>query len=189
MQQNPAEALREIDQLRNRTNEALNHFSFPCMLFGALMVIGAVIGGLAGGIAAGIFWAVAGPLGGAATGMYYYRRESKLGAQTNPAPWIVTSLAIMVGCIVTGFGGANLGLPAVSALGPLLCIAAGYVAFGKIARSLSLSISAVFLAVAVVTMYLSGANSDQIAIAGSALYGTVTFVIGLMNRRNEVRVA
>ncbi len=187
MQQNPADLLREIEQLRSRTNQVLNHFSFPCMLFGALMVMGAVIGLMAGGDRAGIFWAVAGPLGGVATGLYYWRRESKLGVIDNPGPWIAMSLGIMVGCFATGFGGAALNLPVVSTLGPLLCISAGYLVFGRLAHSTALSVSAVALAIAVIGMWLTGAP-DAAGHIGSAMYGAVTFFIGLMHRRQEVQV-
>ncbi|HEX2180549.1 MAG TPA: hypothetical protein VHL54_13740 [Actinomycetota bacterium] len=187
MQQNPAEALREIDQVRNRTHNVLRHSSFPCMLFGALMLAGALISGLAGGLAGGIFWAVAGPVAGAATAIHYQRREHRLGVETNPMPWFATGLGVLIGCVVTGFGGAALELPAVSTLGPLLCIAAGYLVFGRVAGSLSLSISAVVLAAAVVALWLSGVDPDPLATTGNAAYGVVTFAIGLVNRRHEVR--
>jgi hypothetical protein len=185
MQQNPAETLREIDQLRGRTHKVLNHFSFPCILFGALMVISAAVGLVAGGLATGIFWMVAGPVGGAVTGLYYRRRERALGVETSPRAWIVTSVAILIGCMSAGFGGAALDLPMLSALGPLLCISAGYLVFGRLSNSTSLSVSAVVLAIVVVAMWLTGAG-EQVGSVGTALYGVVLFTIGLMNRRTEV---
>ncbi len=187
MQQNPAEALREIEQLRIHTHKILNHFSFPAMLFGALMVVDAIIGNFFGGFAAGMFWVVAGPLGGALTGLYYHRTEARLGAETNPVPWVATAFALMVGCFAAGFGGAALELPVVSTLGPLLCISAAYLVFGRLAGSTLLSVSAVILAFAVLGMWLFGAQ-EQTAMIGTGLYGAATFVIGLINRRNEVRV-
>jgi hypothetical protein len=188
MQQNPAEALREIEQLRSRTHRQINHFSFPLMLFGALMVVDAAIGMAFGGLAAGLFWVVAGPGGGAATGIYYHRRESKLGVETNPMPIIATAVAMMVGCFAAGFGGAALDLPVLSTLGPMFCISAGYLMFGRLVDSMSLQMSAVFLAIVVLLMWLFG-SPEQTAGIGTGLYGAVTFVIGLFNRRNEVKVA
>ena len=188
MQQNPAEALREIEQLRARTHKQLNHFSFPLMLFGALMVVDAAIGIAFGGLPAGLFWIVAGPAGGAATGIYYYRREMKLGVESNPTPIIATAVAMMIGCFAAGFGGAALELPVLSNLGPMFCISAGYLMFGRLVDSMSLSISAVCLAIVVLLMWLFG-SPEQTAGLGTGLYGAVTFVIGLLNRRHEVKVA
>ncbi|CAN5882789.1 hypothetical protein BH23ACT12_BH23ACT12_06650 [soil metagenome] len=143
MHQNPAEALRDIEQIRSRTQQQLNQFWFPLMLFGALAVISSIVGAVYGGFAAGMFWLVAGPLGGAATSFYCYKREARFGVETNPAPWIATSVGIMVGCFATAYGGAALELLILSTLGPLLTISAGYLVFGRLARSMAVSVSAV----------------------------------------------
>lgn len=188
MQQNPAETLRDIESIRIRTQQQLNHFWFPLMLFGALSIVSAVVGAAYGGPAVGMFWLVAGPLGGAATGLYYHKRESRLGVETNPVPWIATAAGIMVGCFATGFGGGALDMPALSTLGPLLSIAAGYLIFGRLARSMAISLSAAFLALAVLVMWLLG-TPEVTSQIGAALYGALTFVIGLVSRRREVNRA
>lgn len=187
MQQNPAEALREIEQLRSRTHRQINHFSFPLILFGALMVIDAAVGIAFGGRSAGLFWIVAGPAGGAATGFYYHRRESKLGVESNATPIIATAVVMMVGCFAAGFGGAALDLPVLSTLGPMFCISAGYLMFGRLVDSISLQMSAVVLAIAVLLMWLFG-SPEQTAMIGTGLYGAAILVIGLVNRRREVKV-
>ena len=187
MQQNPAEALLEIQRLQRHTNSILRHISFPCMLFGALMVLGTGIGMAFGGAANGMYWLLAGPTGAVFTGLYYHRRETKLGVTVNPVPWIGTSVALMAGCIATGFGGATLDVPVLSSLGPLLCISAGYLVFGRLAGSRLLQVSAAVLSMAVLAMWVMGAT-EQIWFAASGLYGAVTFIIGLLHRGQEVQV-
>lgn len=187
MSSEPAQTLQAVELVRSRTNEILHHFSFPCMVFGAAMVIGAVIGLIAGGAVAGRFWIIAGPAGGIATAVYYARRESRIGATSNAAPWVVTSLVIMAGCLGTGFGGAALNLPVLSMFGPLLFISGGYLVFGRLAQSPALSVSAAILTLTVLVAWLAGAN-EQTGHIVSGLYGVVTFGIGFLNRRNEVRV-
>lgn len=184
MQQNPAEALREIEQLRTRTQQQLDAFWFPLMLFGALTVISAIVGAVYGGVASGMFWLVAGPLGGAATGFHYYKRESRLGVESNPVPWIATAVGIMVGCFATGFAGGSLELPALSTLGPLLTISAGYLIFGRLAHSMTVSVAAVLLGLAVVVMWLAGLG-ERTAGYGAAVFGIVTFGIGVTSRRRD----
>ncbi len=188
MQQNPAEALRDIEHLRNRTQQQLNAFWFPLMLFGALSVVSSIVGALYGGFAGGIFWLVAGPLGGAATSFYYYKRESRLGVESNPFPWIATAVGVMVGCFATAFGGASLELPVLSTLGPLLTISAGYLIFGRLAHSPMVSVAAVLLGLTVVVMWLAGMG-DQTASYGTALFGVVTFGIGVASRRRDTGAA
>jgi len=185
MQQNPAETLRDIELIRTRTQQQLNHFWFPLMLFGGLSMVSAVVGAVYGGPAVGMFWLIFGPLGGAATGLYYHKRESRLGVETNPVPWIATAIGIMVGCFASGYGGGVLDLPVLSTLGPLLSIAAGYLIFGRLARSMAISVSAVVLAIAVLVMWLLG-TPEVTSQIGAALYGALTFFIGFVSRRREV---
>lgn len=184
MQQNPAEALREIEQLRNRTHQQLDAFWFPLMLFGALAVVSSFVGAVYGGFAAGMFWLVAGPLGGIATGFYYDKRESRLGVESNPVPWIATSVGVMVGCFVTGFAGGSLELPVLSTLGPLLTISVGYLVFGRLAHNMRVSVVAVLIGLAVVVMWLAGLG-ERTASYGAALFGIVTFGIGVASRRRD----
>ncbi|MGQ0680466.1 MAG: hypothetical protein ACT4OM_12570 [Actinomycetota bacterium] len=189
MSKDPAAMLGEIDRLSRRTNNLLNPIAMPSILFGTLMVISAGIGAFAGGQALGWFWMVAGPLGGTATAWYYHRREDRLGFQTNPLPWVATAVLVMVGCVAAGLGGEFLSNQALSALGPLLVISAGYSVFGRLGRSRPVQGSAVALGLAVLAMWALGVTSVSAASAVTAVYGFVILMIGAASRRSEENVA
>jgi len=85
------QTLHEIDGLRRNTRRALQSSWFPLVLFGALALVASPLCLIGDGRAAGVFWALAGPAGGVATGVHYARREATIGVSRPAAPYTQTA--------------------------------------------------------------------------------------------------
>jgi hypothetical protein len=179
-----AGTLQEIEALRNRTRSTLGDIWVPCVIFGALMMIGEMVDRLVGGAGAApaIFWALLGPVGGSLTASYYRRRDHRLGAERRMLPYVVTAVAMIVGTVGMVFLGTALGIEKLAAVGALMVVAAGYLVFARLSRSTMLSVTSVGLALAVLAMWAVGLGSSQIGFVGNELYGLALLVVGLLNR-------
>ena len=177
-----AQLVHEIEHLRRRTRASLHHVSFPCVMFGALMLASAAIVATAGGPSVGLFWMVAGPLGGVATGRHYQRRERRMGLEGPAWPGVAVGLGIMAGCFLTGGLGGALGLETLAAVGPLLVVSAGGLGFALLHRSVPAAVVAVALATLVVGLWAMGVGPRQLGPLGTALYGATLLGLGLAYR-------
>ena len=177
------QTLHELRRIRRETRAALDSLWFPLVVFGALTLVSSVVFTVAGPQAfGGLYWPVAGVAGGAVTAWYYSRREGSIGVGAAAAPHAATGAAILIGTLGLGWGGALLGLPIVSAAGPSLVVAAGFLAFAYLERSAALAGIAVGLATMTLTLVAVGLDASRLTAVGTATYGAAFLVTGLAHR-------
>jgi hypothetical protein len=181
------QTVQQVERLRRETHSTVHDLWFPCALFGSLMLLSAGILATAGGPAVGLYWAVAGPLGGIATGEYYRRRERRLGVEGPALAYILTGVAIMVGCFLTGGIGGATDRDMLAGAGTLLVISAGALVLGLLARTASMAVGAVVLAALVVAMWAAGVEPRVIGPLGTAVYGGAALAAGLAYRSSHRR--
>lgn len=174
--------LNDVERLRRRTRADLRATWFPLVLFGVLSMASAAVAWRFGPSALGLFWAMAAPVGSVATGVYYSRREHRMGLEAPVAPYVIVAGVIIVGAFVTGGLGGALGATAVSVFGPPLWISAGYLLFARLARSRGLAAVAVALATLTVATGVAKMQPDQAAWILSLAYGAAFLVTGLVFR-------
>lgn len=181
--QQAAQTLQQIAEIRRATRGKLKSLWFPLVLWGSLtlgslVAVAAFADGVPGA-GLGLYWAIAGPAGGVATGSYYQRREQRLGLQSAPTPYVLTGIGIFLGAFAAGAGGAALGSKMLSALGPLLVVSAGWLVFAWLDRSSVVAALALGLAAAAVAVWESGMQASDAALVGSLLYGGSFIAVGL----------
>ncbi len=179
--QDAHQTLQKIDGLRASTRERLHSSWFPNILWGTLVLIGGPIADLTGAWVA-LYWAVIAPLGGIATGLYYHRREERLGLRDNPWPWLAVAVALVVGAFIAG---AFLpGDP--QGTGPMLVAAAGVTSFGMLSHhraTIILGIVSIGVCMAVALLDPPIPNVLMALVLGG---GGV--LIGLRERQQESRL-
>jgi hypothetical protein len=89
--------------------------------------------------AVALYWAVAGPAGGIATGAYAYRRSLWVGVAPSPLPYFVTAVAILVGASLTG----ALSSGSTRTTAPYLVVAVGFLVFAWLDRHPVAAVAAV----------------------------------------------
>jgi hypothetical protein len=176
------DTMMEICRLRRRTRSDLQAFWFPLIVFGALSIGGAAVILASWGLAVALYWAVAGPAGGIATGHYYHQRGRNLGVETPPARYIAVAIAIMVGCFLTGALGGARGSDLTAAVGPSLCISVGYVAFAYLERSVSVAVIAIALGALACALVIGDMMPNRIAAILALVYGVTFLLTGLLFR-------
>lgn len=176
------ETLREVERLRHRTRTGLGAFWFPLVVFGALSLASAAVVSLDDGEALGVYWAIAGPLGAIATGVYYYRRERTVGVERPAAPYLVTAAGIIVGSFVVAGLASTLGSDAGAAATPSIVVSAGYLAFAWLERSPSLAAIAAALAALAIVLWAGRLGADSVATALALAYGATWVVTGAVYR-------
>jgi hypothetical protein len=102
-------------------------------LFGVLALVSVPVAEGWSWTAVAALWLVGAPLATLATALWYRSRAIEIGVSVNPRPYVITAVAILVGCTATGMAGR--GGP-VSYAGPLLVIGLGYLVFARLDRSL-----------------------------------------------------
>lgn len=174
-----AQTLDQVEKLRRDTRRTLQSFSFPMVLFGALTLLSAPLFLIGDGGAVALFWALAGPAGGVATGVHYARREQTLGLSRCATPYIVVAVGIMAGAFL---------LPALTS-GDLrdvvsnLAVAVGYLAFAVIERDGRIAgIAAVMAAVPLVLLALAPGLAGPVT---AAVTGLILTASGLAFRRTQ----
>lgn len=180
-----ADTLAEVALLQRRARTDLTSLWFPLTLFGALTLSGGVVALLAGAHALGSYWAVAGPLGGIATGVHSWRRERELGLEGPALPYVLTGAAILLGCFVTGGLGAASARYVVAAAGPPLVVAAGLLMFAWLERSRVLAVLASGLAAVCLGLVAAGLDAQAISVVAALVSGAGLLATGLLARRTE----
>ncbi|MDQ3610740.1 MAG: hypothetical protein M4D85_03860 [Actinomycetota bacterium] len=178
-----AQTLGEVERLRRQARGDLQAFWFPLVVFGGLTLASAGVVLLAGPAALGLYWACAGPVGGAATGWHYYRRERELGLQGPAVPYGVTAAGILLGCFVVAGAGSAAGSEAAVVVGPPLVISAGYLVFARLERSLTLAALAAGLGAVPIGLWAVSADAHRTVLVAALAYGAVFLVSGLAYRR------
>lgn len=145
-------ALREVDTVRRRTLSERRSTWFPLVLFGVLALGAAVACEVGDDRAVALYWAVAGPAGGIATGAYAYRRSLRVGVAASPLPYLVTAAAILVGASLTG----ALSTGSARTTAPYLVVALGFLVFAWLDRHPVAAVAAVVALVAAVAVVATG---------------------------------
>ena len=172
-------ALREVDDLRRRALSERRSTWFPLVLFGVLALGVAVACEADDDRAVALYWAVAGPAGGIATGAYAYRRSLRTGVAASPLPYLATAMAILVGASLAGALSSG---PA-RATAPYLVVALGYLVFAWLDRHPVAAVMAVVVLVAAVAVVATG-PAHGCAIL-SAIFGLAFAATGLALRKAE----
>lgn len=124
--------LASTEGARAQTRSVLSANWFPMILFGVLALVSVPVAEFWIWTAVAALWLVGAPLASLATALWYRSRAIEIGVSVNPWPYVITAVAIVVGCTVTGMAGR--GGP-VSYAGPLFVIGLGYLVFGRLDRS------------------------------------------------------
>jgi hypothetical protein len=141
----------QVEEQRRRARKSLGAYWFPLVVFGSIALVAAVTLELGAPPAILALWIVAGPVGIAATSVYYARRTHRIGLSAPPLPFIVTGLALGIGAALLGWLGRE---TALGYAGPMLVIGAGYLVFAWLQRSLAAGAFAVTVVLAAICFYL-----------------------------------
>jgi hypothetical protein len=168
--------LTAAEGARARTRSVLSTNWFPMILFGLLALVSVPVAEFWPGTAVAALWLVGAPLGTLATALWYRSRTIEIGVSVNPWPYVVTAVAIIVGCTATGIAGG--GGP-VSYAGPLFVIGLGYFAFGRLDRSL---LGAGFgAAMAIVAIMVVVVKPQHVYALTMLAFGAGSVLLGLWN--------
>lgn len=182
-QERAAELLGEVHGLRRRTRERLWSLWYSCVVFGVLSIMSAGVALTLPLPAMGVYWLVAVPVGMILIGRHQHRSGEKLGFELGAIPRVavIAVAVIVVGCGVTGALGGALGEDRLSAIGPSLCVSAGYLLFARMFRNAAVGVLAAILGLLAVLLgiYLTPANATA---ALAFLYGATFVVTGLRLR-------
>lgn len=178
-----AQALAELETIRDRTRAKLRDFWFPLTVFGALMLASVPLMAAFGGSALGPYWILAGPLGGMALNRYYRRKSLDLGLEGEFVPYAVIGIGIFLGCMLTGSLGGALGADVVAVAGPPLVISTGLLAFAWLDRSVGEAVVALVLAAFTLALVTSELDLERVSIVVTLAYGAVWFAAGLFYRK------
>ncbi len=177
--QEAVEVLRHLEDVQARTRRAVQAFWFPLVLFGALTLASVPVAFLDDGPAVAVFWAVAGPLGGAAVAWHYRRSERHVGAGRSGGLYVATAIGLL---------GAAFLLPAVTT-GDLqdvvsaFAVAAAYLVFAWLDRSAVLAVLAAMLAA--VPLVALAADLSRPGAVTAAITGAVTLAVGVAARHSS----
>lgn len=168
--------LTEAEGARARTRSVLSTNWFPMILFGLLALVSVPVAEFWPGTAVAALWLVGAPLGTLATALWYRSRTIEIGVSVNPWPYVVTAVAIIVGCTVTGMAGAG---GRISYAGPLFVIGLGYFAFGRLDRSL---LGAGFgAAMAIVAIIVFAVKPQHVYALTMLAFGAGSLLLGSWN--------
>ncbi len=175
--QDAIDVLRQVEAVERRTRSLMQAFWFPLVVFGALTLASAPVQWATSGAAIAVFWALAGPLGGAAVGWYYRSRELRVGLTVSPTPYIITAVGILAGTFALPMFTTGDLQEVVS----VFAVAAGYLVFAVLDRSRVLAGLAAFIAAVPVLVLQSG--TDEPGAITAAVIGAVVLATGLVSRR------
>src|ERR1700682_5621990 len=176
-EQSQAETLlTAAEGARARTRSVLTANWFPMILFGALALVSVPVAELWSWTAVAALWLVGGPLASLATALWYRSRACEIGVSVNPWPYVVTAVAIVVGCTATGMAGRG---GTVSYAGPLFVIGVGYLIFGRLDRNLiGAGLGAAMATGAIIVFTLKPQHAYALTMLS---FGAGSMLLGLWN--------
>ena len=180
-----AGTLEHVRVVQRRARQSLSSFWFPLLVFGGLTLGSLVVIVLANGPAMGVYWALAGTVGGIATGRHYRQRERELGLELPPAPYVAVGAGIVVGCLFAGAVAGALEAERAAALGPSLVVAVGYAIFAWLDRSVVLEAVSGLLGALTLVVALANLGATPTAFVLALAYGIVGVAGGLYFRAVE----
>jgi hypothetical protein len=168
--------LTAAEGARARTRSVLSANWFPMILFGLLAIVSVPVAEFWSWTAVAALWLVGAPLGTLATALWYRSRAIGIGVSVNPWPYVLTAVAIVVGCIAAGMSGRGGPL---SYAGPLFVIGLGYLVFGRLDRSLlGAGFGAAMATVAIVLFALKPQHAYTLTMLP---FGAGSVFLGLWN--------
>jgi hypothetical protein len=168
--------LTAAEGARARTRSVLSANWFPMILFGALALVSVPVAEFWSWKAMAGVWLVGAPLATLATALWYRGRAFEIGVSVNPWPYVVTAVAIVVGCTAAGMAGRG---GALSYAGPLFVIGLGYLVFGRLDRSLlGTGLGAAMAIVAIIVFALKPQHAYALTMLS---FGAGSMLLGLWN--------
>lgn len=152
------------------------------MVFGLLTLGSVPFAVPEGGEAVAVFWAVAGPGGGAAVGWYYHHLEQRLGVSRSGMPFMIV-------------GGPSLSSPSTLPAVPTgalqevvsaFAVGAAYLVFTRLTHSPALALLGLVVAAIPAMALVSGLDHPGPLVAATT--GAAIFATGLVARHREQRV-
>jgi len=170
----------DVERVRRRSRARASTMWFPLLLFGTASLVSAGVVVLYGGDALGPFWTVVGPAGGVITAVHAQRRSRRIGVETHWVPYVAVGVLVLAGTCALGAGGAALGRPMLSAVGPSLVVCAGHLLYARMERSRLLGGLALALAAFAVLLPAAGVAAEPAAATLAAVYGAASLAAGLV---------
>ena len=164
------------EEARRQTRSVVTTNWFPMVLFGTLAVVSVPVAVYWSPTAMEALWLFGAPLAGLATALWYRGRDIQIGLSVNPWPYVVTAVAIIIGCSATGIAGR--GGP-VSYAGPLFVIGVGYLVFGRLDRSRAGA--ALGAALAVTAIFVFALKPSHVYALTMLPFGVGSILLGLWN--------
>lgn len=178
-----ARTLEEIDTLRGNTRRNLQSFWFPLVLFGTITLLSSPLFEVGDGTAVGLLWAVAGPAGGIATGIYYARRESEVGISRPAAPYVAVAVGIMAGAFLL----PQLTSGDLQQVSSNFAVAAGYLCFALLERDVR--VAGIAAVIAAVPLAMLAVAPDSAGLVTALVTGSVLLASGVAFRRTQAAAA
>ena len=179
-----ARTLGEVEQLRERTRNAVEWGWIPFLIFGAVVLLSAAFTRVDDGQSLGVYWLIAGPAGVALT-LYAVRAfEVRTGVlDRNEHVYAFVIAAMTAGAIAVGWSADGIG----SDVGPLFPIGLGLLVIAAIDRSALVALTGLsMIAVAAALLIAEPAHADTWAALGQ---GAILVGAGLAVRRGALRRA
>lgn len=177
--QDAVDVLQQVESLRRQASTVLRAFWFPLVVFGTLTLASAPVQWAWRGPAIAAYWAVAGPLGGLAIGLYYRARELRVGLSRSATPYVLTAVGILAGAfLLPGFTSGDL-----QEVVSTFAVAAGYLVLAWFDRSRILALLGVMMGAVPALVLMSGV--DRPGAVNAAVVGTITLLTGVASRRSS----
>jgi hypothetical protein len=161
---------------------------FPLLLFGVLSLASVPVTLTYGLRGQGLFWAVAGPVGGALTAVFYALAGRRIGFEMSGRPYLLAIGVILAGAAASGMVGGIERWPTLSVAGPPLAVCAGLLLIARHRRSVSLAWLAGLVGAVDVALLASGTGSRRTAILLGLAYGVPAILLGLAELRRQTRL-
>lgn len=177
---------RQIDERVQVDRRKAESDAFPLGLFGVVSLVAAAIA-VAGHVSAlGIYWAIAGPVGGALIGWHHRRQELRFRITGPPAAAVIaTAASLAIGATVLGWtGGAE---------AAFFAVGSGYVLISAITTSpITFRVAVAILVVTWISQIeawsgIVGLSSSARTVALTALVGVAQLIGAAVEHRRAHR--
>lgn len=177
--------LNELAQAQLRTRVKLEALWFPLVLFGALMAGSALVATAISGPAVAAYWALAGPLGGIACGLFFRRQGLARGVEPRVALPVLGGAAIIAGCFLGYWAGSALVSATFAAVVPFLVISIAYQVPAHLEGRARFGAIAAALGACALVLGISDVAAATVSALLSAVYGLTFVLYGLTYRAEE----
>jgi hypothetical protein len=187
------EALESLDYaaaVRKRARRDAAAMWLPLLLFGTLTLASVVVARPASEFQS--YWLIAGPLGGLLIGTYAYRRGRQRGLEGPSLRYVVAAVELMLLALASAWIMALIVGPFDGTwqlrFGPAIVVAAGYLGFAWLERSIAVAGVAIALLLSIVVMAAIRPPHPWTDAMLTVLYGVALIASGLGLRTRGTRV-